>query len=929
MALNIPLDGAKPLIDLLFPALALSDVSLAYTLLYVALFFKIFFDLLTLIASKEDPLHSKGFMVMLFVLLFLIPWILFPAIGIIFAIFIFLKNSGHLTEESLPFGILKAHHEHKSIMFYVGSAAALVIARLASAYNFDILLNGMGAGWIGAGAMLFTLVIFGFITYTSPGPISAIVFGASILALLFIKGVGTVLWFLIISEMLRSFMSMMPQKASTDLGSANRRYSGLSSQLDKTIKKDMDVMQAEFESKNPGKEMSAEVLNQYKNTTITNIVNNEEDPRAHELNELITKMQDMQKHMEELEKKLSEGKTAKAPAGEEVVAPKGLAALKFAFVNKVKNLFSKFGKKVPAGGEAPATEAAAKPEKAAKSDKKSAIAESAVEGGKVAGPWGALIGGAVGFLKARGHDKAQTKAYNKQLKAYKDSQYEQGVRTKTIWFPTFLVVLLELFVMFFGWEYFYDLTGTTWPTRLIVGLIAVGYFTFVITFAGMAGKDSRILSFFVMGQMGLSLLLVAPDFFAPIIGFLIRYVLAGIIVLLMTITAIKKFTERLGQVHGPKDIMEILSPIVIPLIIIFFLAMSGFPAGQYISNVIDLVEPELQVAQIQAQVEEQDLEGQVKELFNPEADVFEGEIDSSTGKKYGIFMEKLEELTPGYVFNPDTDSNPITGVSTYIRGDFFETEYCDERRTDPKCQIRVSCLVSGNVEDKEVIPKTVFIGDLVNSQEAIICKFVPLEPGKYTTRLFTDFRFETHVSMSVDFVEGTQLKIEEAQKKDKKTPPARSYSSPSPALLELKIIGGTPVQVFTGLATATLSDDRTLPLQIKLFNNWKNGVIKKIDKLELTIPDTLSIESCSPGELSEPVTNSQAAEDTYTIAYDVPGDGIKKVQSFFCYLKAKGSLEAVLQNLPQVPYTFGAKVTYDYQLKKIKTVPVKKAQVTI
>jgi len=311
-----------------------------------------------------------------------------------------------------------------------------------------------------------------------------------------------------------------------------------------------------------------------------------------------------------------------------------------------------------------------------------------------------------------------------------------------------------------------------------------------------------------------------------------------------------------------------------------------------------------------------------KQIAIASGDFYTGEVDASSNRKLGVFLEDIRSSQKTF-----TKGEPTT-VWVNLKGETLDIQYCYEHPDDAKCVVKLYCRAEG-AATTTVFPKQVSFLDLVSSGQLISCDFTSDSSGSKTVRIIAAFDFETRSYIPVYFVDRT-LKIDYAkQGKDilteqgitEKTPVARY--TPGPVGIGIETFEAMPLAVlitapkptgsmFTGYA---VGEPQGTGFGITLENLWTQGSIRNVKDMQIIVPESLKIERCAPANFTEFAKKEGETYYRMDPEYAKESLDVKDFVSFNCRITSSGSPSAVLGATPVTTHFIKVNATYSYGLE--------------
>jgi hypothetical protein len=307
------------------------------------------------------------------------------------------------------------------------------------------------------------------------------------------------------------------------------------------------------------------------------------------------------------------------------------------------------------------------------------------------------------------------------------------------------------------------------------------------------------------------------------------------------------------------------------------------------------------------------------EIFHQDA--FITQVDESANRKLGLFWEDITQAERQFT----------RGREAYVwgnlRGELLDINKCFENMSNPECIVNTRCRVK-NAVGVETVPGKISMLDLAGSGESITCSFVPRSEGVLTVNFIADFTFETLGYIPMYFADRSLVLQYAAQKKDildeegitEKQPVSRY--TPGPVAVGIESFSSMPIRIYvpfqgTGAVIGETGPAAGTTLGVSLQNQWRiGGELQNITNLTIIVPDSLSLEDCTPAEFRETAHDTAKGERHFSIdpGYLKRQTAEKDVKSFRCRMDvAEGKRpEDIL--VPGSPVTLRAiKVIAKYQ----------------
>ncbi len=296
---------------------------------------------------------------------------------------------------------------------------------------------------------------------------------------------------------------------------------------------------------------------------------------------------------------------------------------------------------------------------------------------------------------------------------------------------------------------------------------------------------------------------------------------------------------------------------------------------------------------------------------------YRGRVENNNNEPLGVYIDHLR-LANSQVYEGD----PIT-LWAYVEGKTFMEELVT---VYPSCRIAGSSGMNAEPA-KSIDPKEFDIG--YQEQRIVNCEFEGKEPGYYTLTFSSAFNFETWSYITYTFMKRDTF---------------RKYAQEGENVAQKIGVDQKPTAVYTsgpvalGLASikqpALVSSDDSYLNQafgVTLSNNWPQGEIYNVERIELLVPNPIKLENC---DKSKPmVTEDKRVIDgvekptgyrKYIFSKDVQARNRFKSVTCRLTIDSEKDISQILGGESYSQKTFVARAVYQYSLEETKKVSVKK-----
>ena len=293
---------------------------------------------------------------------------------------------------------------------------------------------------------------------------------------------------------------------------------------------------------------------------------------------------------------------------------------------------------------------------------------------------------------------------------------------------------------------------------------------------------------------------------------------------------------------------------------------------------------------------------------------YHGEIERARDQT-GVFIQNFNSLSTTFY---EDERAVFLGV---LRARSFSMDEVDIKlscEAIPRSGSRISGKVITPANDNIVTIST-------NAQIPIRCEFEPnqLTPGRHEIRMYADFDFET-TSSTIHYFVGADI-IESLRTPGRATTP--SWNS-------IMRISSTPNTIFTG-GPVSIGMDNSAEMPIEVFSNADTvfpirygvqnlnlqlGEIQQIHNFTIKLPQTISLDSCTPNTAeSRNINDIIQGFKAYTINFQAEPGRPTRVAEIMCFARIReadannfisGSLQSIEPSIiGQAVYTYKLRAT--------------------
>ncbi|MFH1589790.1 MAG: hypothetical protein ABIB43_04455 [archaeon] len=284
---------------------------------------------------------------------------------------------------------------------------------------------------------------------------------------------------------------------------------------------------------------------------------------------------------------------------------------------------------------------------------------------------------------------------------------------------------------------------------------------------------------------------------------------------------------------------------------------------------------------------------------------FTGQVEQNKDEPLGVYLEDLTPTEPIFY-----EKWPVVVWAT-LSGKSFE----DIIRVDIGCHAKKDDLP---IMAGEVNPKKVEL--FFNEETGLQCTFDSLPKGNYKVVFTTSFDFSTHGYITYTFVE-----LETKRRYYEQRISIHDDLSIPRNAQAIYTNGPAAIGLMSHALPITVNPDGSLPpFGLTFAEVWQNGDIKRINTLEVQVPEEIQLENCVPEATlkadSDKGTDVPKNYDVYEFK-TVIGNEVKMFTTITCDMKISDVPSFMNSNL-KVVKTFAVKANYKYIMDKSVSIRV-------